>query len=132
LTRKGDTINYTYDDLNRLEQKSGVGIETTDYDYDIASRLTDISSAPSSISYTYDDLNRVIQATQTLPYTLYYEYDDAGSRTKLTYPDNTYITYEYDELNRITYIRNQAYSIIASYTYDILSRRATLDYAKAK
>jgi len=53
---------------------------------------------------------------------------DSGNRTKLTYPDATYITYEYDNINRLTKIKNQGGSTLAEYSYDSRSRRTDLDY----
>ncbi|MHC4159595.1 MAG: RHS repeat-associated core domain-containing protein, partial [Planctomycetota bacterium] len=55
-----------------------------------------------------------------------YEYDDRGLRTKLTYPDNTYITYEYDTLSRLRKIIDDSSAVLAEYTYDELSRRTLL------
>jgi RHS repeat-associated protein len=37
--------------------------------------------------------------------------------------------YEYDTLNRMTYVRDQPGTALAHYTYDALSRRSDLDYA---
>jgi len=51
-----------------------------------------------------------------------------GNRTKLTYPDASYITYEYDNINRLKKIKNQGSSTLAEYTYDSRSRRTDLDY----
>jgi YD repeat-containing protein len=36
------------------------------------------------------------------------------SRTRLTYPDSTYITYDYDQLNRMTAVRNSGGTALAS------------------
>ena len=43
--------------------------------------------------------------------------------TRLTYPDNTHITYDYDGLNRRTAVRNSAGTALASYRFDARSRR---------
>jgi YD repeat-containing protein len=50
------------------------------------------------------------------------------NRTRLTYPDATYVTYDYDQLNRLTAVRNSAGTALASYTYDVRSRRTGLEY----
>ncbi|MFH0790479.1 MAG: RHS repeat-associated core domain-containing protein [Candidatus Omnitrophota bacterium] len=124
-TRKGDTITYAYDVLNRLTGKLA-NEQTITYAYDVASRLTEVADSAERIAYSYDNLNRVIQTDSTLNairYTLNYEYDKSGNRTKLTYPDNSHITYAYDSLNRLTNIQDQVGASIASYTYDLLSRR---------
>ena len=49
--------------------------------------------------------------------------------TRLTYPDSSYVTYEYDGINRMTYVRNSAGTALSHYTYDALGRRSDLDYA---
>jgi YD repeat-containing protein len=52
----------------------------------------------------------------------------AGNRTRLTYPDNTYVSYEYDTLNRLTDVRNQAGTALAHYTYDATYQLTEVDY----
>jgi len=64
-----------------------------------------------------------------LDHTVQYAYDEVGNRKKLIYPDNTHISYEYDELNRLTSIEDQYSVVLASYVYDALSRRIQLDLA---
>jgi len=55
--------------------------------------------------------------------------ESAGNRMRLTYPDNTYITYDYDELNRMTAVRDPNGVALASYSFDDRSRRTGLAYA---
>ena len=52
-----------------------------------------------------------------------------SDRSRLTYPDSTYITYDYDELNRMTAVRNSSGTALASYNFDDRSRRTGLAYA---
>ena len=47
----------------------------------------------------------------------------------MTYPDNSYITYEYDVLGRLTDVKNSSGTSLAHYAYDALSRRTDLTYA---
>jgi YD repeat-containing protein len=49
--------------------------------------------------------------------------------TRLTYPDASYITYDYDELSRMTAVRNSSGTALASYSFDGRSRRTGLTYA---
>ncbi len=46
----------------------------------------------------------------------------------MNYADGTYITYDYDPLNRMTAVKNSGGTALASYTYDSRSRRTDLDY----
>ena len=132
LTPAGQTITYTYDALNRLITKV-TPQETTNYTYDLGSRLTNVADADATVAYTYDALNRSTQVTTTptglAATSVRYTYDKLGLRTKLTYPDSSFITYEYDALNRLTTIKDSTNLALASYTYDALSRRTQLQLA---
>lgn len=48
----------------------------------------------------------------------------AGNRTRLTYLDSSYITCEYDGMNRLTAVKNSSGAAVARYTFDWRSRRA--------
>ena len=52
-----------------------------------------------------------------------YQYDAAGNRTRLTWPDAYYVQYAYDALHRLTTATENGTFVLASYTYDPLSRR---------
>ncbi len=133
ITPANQTITYVYDALNRLKTKT-TPQETTTYTYDRGSRLASVVDADASLAYTYDALNRTKQVTTdpagALAATMVsYTYDGVGNRTKLTYPDTSFITYQYDALNRVTTIKDAAAATIASFTYDALSRRTQLQLA---
>ncbi len=49
-----------------------------------------------------------------------------GNRTRLAYADAGYKTYEYEQLNRLRYVKNPSGAALASYTYDSRSRRTGL------
>jgi RHS repeat-associated protein len=51
------------------------------------------------------------------------QYDLAGNRTRLTWPDGYYVTYAYDALHRLTTATENGTFVLASHTYDPLSRR---------
>lgn len=130
VTPANQTITYDYDALNRLKTKT-TPTESTAYTYDRGSRLTGISDADAALGYAYDALNRTTQVTTdpagTLgPVTMSYLYDPAGNRTRFTYPDASFLTYTYDELNRLTAIKDAAAATIAGFIYDALSRRSQL------
>ena len=50
----------------------------------------------------------------------------SGLRTKLIYPDDSYVTYAYDELGRLVKIEDDSSNTLAEYSYDELSRRTLL------
>jgi RHS repeat-associated protein len=126
--QKSQEIVYAYDELNRLDLKTYPGSSTVNYAYDVGSRLTSVTDSNGTISYSFDEVNRVGSVTYPGSKVVAYEYDSNGNRTKLTYPDADYITYVYDELNRLDQIKNATAQTIVDYTYDDLSRRTQFDY----
>ncbi|MEL7190213.1 MAG: RHS repeat-associated core domain-containing protein, partial [Pseudomonadota bacterium] len=55
---------------------------------------------------------------------LWYEYDKNGNRTKLTHPDGQFVRYDYDELNRLTGVRERDTTLgTQNYTARGLPRR---------
>ncbi|HEU0217900.1 MAG TPA: RHS repeat-associated core domain-containing protein [Stellaceae bacterium] len=113
-TRKGDTIAFTWDTLNRLSTKTAPGEATVTYGYDLAGRLTGVSdfsaaiAAPSTTaSYTattsWDALNRPLAVSwgpataQTAPaasaVTFTHGYDPTNRRISQTATDKSWWSY---------------------------------------
>ncbi|UCE98682.1 MAG: RHS repeat-associated core domain-containing protein [Planctomycetota bacterium] len=124
--RKGETIYYEYDALNRLVVKNQPGEPNITYLYDIASRVVEVNDGGDVTQYFYDRIGRLTNANDSEDRTVGYAYDDRGLRTKLIYPDNTYITYKYDALSRLRKIIDDSNTVLAEYTYDELSRRTLI------
>jgi len=129
-TRKGDTVYYEYDALNRVMVKNPpvTGDPNIYFTYDIAGRLVDVNDGRGWIlgggitSYSYDRIGRVTEVNDIESRLVKYEYDERSLRTKLTYPDDSNVTYEYDELGRLKKVRYEG-NVVAAYKYDELSRR---------
>lgn len=137
--RKGNMIAYTFDKLDRLRTISYPGVSRKvarnypdatqiSFDYDKVGRLIKAVKGSDTISYTYDAANRLMQAVQNGK-AVAYEYDNAGNRIKLTYPDNSFVIYVYDALNRLDQIKDSTGQILADYSYDQVSRRTQVDLA---
>ncbi len=134
LTRGGQLITQSYDTLNRTVTKvvpqpgGGPAVQTT-YTYDLAGRATQLSDTNGhTIGFTFDSAKRVTAISQAGPgiptaRSISYQYDLAGNRTRLTWPDNYYVTYAYDALHRLTIATENGTFVLASFTYDPLSRR---------
>ncbi len=120
------TINYTYDNLNRLITKDLPGTEPdVTYGYDLLGRPTSVATSAQTLSSTYDALSRNL--TQTSPLgTVSYQYDVAGRRTRLTWPDAYYVTYDYQVTGEVTTIKENGTTTLGTYAYDDLGRRTTL------
>jgi len=125
-SRAGDMISYVYDTLNRLDTKILPGPNSITYVYDLTGKLMDVTDLNGTIQHIYDTADRLGTVTYPGNKTVGYEYDNSGNRTKLIYPDAYFVTYTYDELNRLTQVLESGTTLLAQYTYDPLSRRATL------
>jgi len=123
--RDGQTISFSYDNLNRMT--SGVGGIT--YAYDNLNRMTSAAMTGQTDSFAWDALNRLTSATSPLG-TVSYQYDLAGHRTRVTWPDSFYVAYDYDLTGAMTAAReNGATSgagLLATFAYDDLGRRTSL------
>ena len=110
---------FTYDKLNRLTRKNvpnRSGLSTTHtrdvyYDYDVLGGLTEarfdnasFGASGDRVTFNLDALGRQTSTSQRMDgatRTISYQYDSANRRTRITHPDGTYWTYEYDTLNRM-------------------------------
>lgn len=126
--RDGSTISYTYDALNRLYLKSEPGASVY-YGYDLSGHQLYASYGSATgpgVSQTYDALGRLTSSSSNNgsgQLTLYYQYDANGNRTRLTYPDATFFTYDYDGLDRQTAAHENGGATVATETYDNQGRR---------
>jgi RHS repeat-associated protein len=124
--RDGTSIGYAFDGLSRLTTKTLPGGEpAVSYGYDLLSRLTTIAKTGSTITRSFDALSRMTSETQPFG-TLGYQYDGAGNRTRVTWWDGFYVTYDYDATSQMTAIKENGSTILASYGYDDLGRRTSL------
>ncbi|MFA5952536.1 MAG: RHS repeat-associated core domain-containing protein [Hyphomicrobium sp.] len=135
VLRDGRTISFSYDALGRLTAK---GVPEADrsvaYSYDLLGRRTAATlpgaNAGLSVSWTYDKAGRVL--TNTGPYgrTVTYAYDPGATWSDLQWPDATRVRYQTDTLGRLTTVSDQVgVQTLATYSYDELSRRASVAYA---
>lgn len=102
-------VYYGYDLLGlqtyaRFDSPSGEGVTS---EYDVFGRLISSTSNMAGVSRT-----------------LGYEYDLYGNRTRITHPDNTYFTYEYDGLNRPLKARENGGTVIATMSWNANGQRS--------
>jgi RHS repeat-associated protein len=123
-------IDYTYDNLGRMTVKDLPNSELdVAYTYDFLGRLTGASQTGNALTFTYDALGRNL--TQVGPQgTVSSQFDAAGRRTRTTWPDSFYVSYDHLVTGETSVIReNGATSgvgVLATYAYDDLGRRTTL------
>ena len=136
--RSGDTISYQFDALNRMSLKTVPGSAgySVYYGYDLQGLNSAIrfgSLGGNGTQNVFDGFGRLTSTTSisTLgSLQLSYQYDADGNRTRLTWPDSSYVDYTYDGLDRMDQVReNGAASgagLLADYSYDGLGRRSNM------
>jgi RHS repeat-associated protein len=130
--RDGKLITFALDNLDRVMTKTLPSPElAVNYTYDLLGRQLTVTRPGASLthSFTYDALGR--RTSEAQPYgTISWQYDLAGRRTRTTWNDGVYVTFDYDVAGRMTAIReNGAASgvgVLATYGYDNLGRRTSL------
>ena len=130
--RDGQIIGYGYDSLNRLTSKDLPSPEyDVSYAYDLLGRTTQVSRPGDGVTLatTYDALGRLLTESQAFGSTTS-QYDLAGRRTRLTWNDGFYVTYDYLNTGEMIAVReNGATSgagVLATYGYDDLGQRTNL------
>ena len=119
VSRNGEVSEFDYDPLGRLARAS-FGVEgeaaesTIQYEYDDADRLIGVDdSASGEYVLDYDDLDRLIEVSG--PHgSVGYVYDDAGRRELMLAPGME-ASYEYDDANRLTEIASGGQSVSLEY-----------------
>lgn len=139
--RDGREIDYAYDALNRVTAKTFVGggacvsgfvctppptggIRNVYYSYDmrghqLAARF-DSTTGSDAVTNGYDGFGRLTSSTTAMggvSRTLTFQYDADGNRTSIIHPGGTTFGYDYDGLDRLTYLRDGAGSQLAMMTY---------------
>jgi len=122
-------IDYTYDHLNRqtlANASTGDDISTT---YDNLNRPLTQATSAQTLTFAYDALSRMTSVGGPLG-TTSYQYDLASNRTRMTWPDSFYVTYDVDLLGMVTAIRENGASsgvgVLAAYEYNDLGQRTSL------
>jgi YD repeat-containing protein len=135
--RDGTSINYGYDNLNRVTSVDlpNTVFEVLDkgFEYDLLGRLTAATMTNWwNMGFAYDALGR--QVLESAPSgSVTRSFDAAGRMTSETLPGGGLtVGYDYDVVGNVTAIReNGATSgvgVLASYSYDNLGRRSGVTY----
>jgi RHS repeat-associated protein len=144
--RDGRTLGYIYDALNRVTSKivpdacvsgylctSVAAGATRDvyYSYDLRGLQTaarfDNAAGLDAVTAGYDGFGRQTSSMTSMSgvsQTLTYQYDADGNRVRVTHPDGTYFTYDYDGLNRPVAARENGGAAVATMSWDASGRRS--------
>jgi RHS repeat-associated protein len=124
------SVAYSYDFLGRTTAIDYPGTALTDSDVTYTyTNLGELLSATDANGHTgtfgYDGLGRATsQGDATSARTS--QYDAAGRRTRLTWADGFFVTYEYDATGLMTAIKENGTTSLATFEYDDIGRRTKL------
>ncbi|MBZ9612848.1 RHS repeat domain-containing protein [Rheinheimera maricola] len=129
--RDGKTLTYSYNGLNLLTHTAVPGESTLSFEYDGLGRQSKTVRGSSSVAYGYDGLSR-LQSSKTDSRTLSYQYDIGNRRTRLTFPDNFYISYGYDASGAMTSIKENNSVTLVSYSYNSKGQLGAINRGNGK
>ncbi len=140
-TRAGAAIAATYDALDRVLTRAvpgnaNAGPVAYGYAYDLTGRPLEVGQSidPGPIAYGHDTAGRLVSERQPDGREVGYAWDEDGSRIGVTWPEIGTLayraTYARDALGRVTRVLEEAEGTreLASYGYDLLSRRIAVAY----
>ncbi|MEV6317393.1 DUF6531 domain-containing protein [Streptomyces sp. NPDC051776] len=120
----GRTLTYTYDDAGRLTSRTNAAGHTTRYKHDVVGNLVEKDSGGLITEFVYDLNHQLIRAAGP-DTTLTLLRDPNGLLTRETV-NGRHMTYEHDELGRITR-RTTPSGAVTSWTYDSAGNRTQLN-----
>jgi YD repeat-containing protein len=127
-TRSGATFTYGYDDLDRLRSRT-TSAEVATFTYDLSGRMATAANPTASLAFGYNARSELTSEVTTIAglsaLTVLHAYDGVGNRTQMTHPDAGYVTYGYDELDRLDLLQDGGTATLSQWTWDELSRPAT-------
>lgn len=124
--RDAQSFAFSYDNLGRATAIDAPGSQPDlSYTHDNFGRVLTAAQSGHTLTYVYDALNRLTSETQGSR-TVSYQYDAGGRRTRLSWPDGFYVTYEYNTAGYLTAIKENGGTALVSFAYDNLGRRTAL------
>jgi len=136
--RSEEYISYGFDALNRMHLKDLPDTSGGDvyYGYDLLGHNLYArfgSDAGLGVTNVFDGFGRLASTTSSSSsdsLQLSFQYDGDGNRTRVTWPDGTYVQYTYDGLDRMDQVRENGTAsgagLLADYSYDMLGRRSNI------
>jgi len=123
VSSAGNSISYSYDEINRVISATDFFGKTIAYGYDKAGNRTSLTyPGNKTIQYVYDVADRLKSLTDWLNKTSTYTRNKMGQPTQIILGNGSKVTYLYDSAGRLTELKNlKANGVVIS------SHQLTLD-----
>lgn len=134
--RDGSVISVGIDGFGQLASVTLPALTANSnltFAYDSLGRLTSAANGnglpvwTNSTTFAYDALGRLVSETSDIggigPRPLSYLYDEAGRRTRITWSDGFFASYEYSPSGELLAVRENGAAALATMSYDSLGRR---------
>lgn len=126
--RDGQSVSYSYDLMSRMTTINAPGtVADQTITYDALGNQKTVVSNGQTLTYDWDALGR-LKSEQSPQGTVSYLYDAASRRTRLTYTDGQFITYNYNTVGALTNIKQGTSTTLITYGYDQFGRRTSKTY----
>ncbi|WP_372931657.1 RHS repeat-associated core domain-containing protein [Shewanella putrefaciens] len=132
--RNGTTINFGYDNWGRVTSKTALtngtyGSVSESFGYDNFGSVLSHSNTSTGIGSTlvtsgFNALSWKTSESTSLG-TVNYLYDSYGRRSRLTWPDNVYVTFDYGNSLLLKSIKANGSTTLATFGYDEFGRRTS-------
>lgn len=107
-TSGGNTINMTYDVINRVISVTDQNNQTISYGYDKVGNRTSLTyPGNKTVSYVFDAADRLENLTDWLNAKTSYTRNEAGQPTQVINGNGTKNSYTYDDAGRLTLLENR-------------------------
>ena len=129
---------YTYNADGQIKTRKWHRGITTSYSYDNGGRQTkiDYSDTTPDVTFSYDKFGRVATVTDAVgTHTMTYNANNQLATMNVPYLNNMSLSYGYDNLlrrNKLTLTRANSTVLVNNYSFDNMSRFASIDDGTAK
>ncbi|MFH0820477.1 MAG: toxin TcdB middle/N-terminal domain-containing protein [Candidatus Peregrinibacteria bacterium] len=128
---KNQTIQYAYDELDRLVTEDFLGTPEADYQFAYdqnaygLGRLSQANSSDYLRNLTYDPWGRVVGETKTIrdhAFPMAWSYDLLNSVTDMQYPDGSALEQQYNEVHQLSSVAVNEQIFASNFSYSPLGQ----------
>lgn len=123
----GNVTSYEYDPAGNVVKETDPTGHVKEYGYDGLNRLTSVKLAIGTWHYEYDGQSNLVKMTDANNHSTHYTFDKKNQLIKETDPLGKSVSYSYDASGNLTQ-RNDPNGNVVSYKYDELDRLIEKSY----